>query len=573
MPAVQVKVVLGDGREPVLVPIIESSFAIESVLGQVIDTLDVTLHDKNRLFKGPVDLANYNAPNTKLDTQILRDIIVENPNLPDPDNNRIFGGIVSDIEGSVVGPTAYFNISAQDYTILLDRTLAFQSFPPNYIFTDDETGERLQGDKGLIAGAFERSIVGVGGATGQKSEISVRRFVEQGLPNLSQQDFKYSTLREVLSQIAQYVGYEFYVDFYKELHYFYRETFDAPYELTDGPASATAVNYRDISWRRDGTRVINTFALFGDRLLADEQTAVFAASGFQREFDLAFSTVFTNYALIGPAGSRSIVVQINAGNDRGLTANVHTGSVQSAVLEVAGGNFISDGVNARRFADDGSRIPGDVVVNTTDGSWGEITSLTDTSMVAILRGGTNNYWSPGDRASVPTWSDLTVTNNAILGIQNFQVFHNVGERQLTFTSPPPNSRYAVRLQYSHNFVGGQIDSDYESIRRYGRVLSRRIIAGDVNSAQGLRQKLEYLKRQYSDALEVVKVKITDDMFPTNDPRRFAPGQWVRFTSRVLDDGTGRLIRKEFLINRVTTRILGGSRLEYELECRDWEVDL
>ena len=134
------------------------------------------------------------------------------------------------------------------------------------------------------------------------------------------------------------------------------------------------------------------------------------------------------------------------------------------------------------------------------------------------------------------------------------------------------------------------------MRRYGRQYSRRVIASDVNSAQGIVNKLAHLHEQYADALEVVTIKITDDMFPTaqvfadangrmnpnNDDRemaaqRFETGQWVDFTNSILE-----VFNKELLIHRITTRIIGnrpisggGSEgiLEYELEMRDWEVNI
>ena len=134
-----------------------------------------------------------------------------------------------------------------------------------------------------------------------------------------------------------------------------------------------------------------------------------------------------------------------------------------------------------------------------------------------------------------------------------------GGKTLTFQTPPPNSVAGVRLRFTYLFTAGNISPDDESIDRYNRVFSRRVVASDVNSAAGMQQKLEYLKEQYADALEVITLTVSDDMFGTN-PARFRPGQWATIKNRVL----GPAPNKEYLIHRITTKVIGGPLLSYEL---------
>ena len=540
----------------------EDSLLIESIIGQVLDTCEFTIYDKYSQLK------NERSFHTMADIAIIRN----------DSSDIIFSGLIAHIAGEPEGFSTYWHISCQDYTLLLDRSLVIQDYPANYIYAPTEgpyAGTSLSGIQAIVAAAFEKDIIGQFGVSAS-SEIEARMHVIQGLPSLSQQVFRYSTLREMVSQLAQYVGYDFYVDYYKRLHFFYREDFDADYDLTDNITDpSNEVNYRDLTWTRDGTRVVNTFALFGDRLLSDNQTSLLSATGVQTEFALNIDTIRLNYPIVSEPGQRSVRIDVrrvmgvnDIPDDLSLTSNTHNGGDNVSVLSVSSATFVTDGVEVE-----------DIVINDTDVSWGVITGVTETTINAILRGGTRNNWDDGDTMSIPQWDVQSVTSDLLAEDVDFDVRHESLGRSLRFQIAPPNLTYAIRLRYAYTFVAGQVNSDSDSINRYNRVFSRRVVASDVNSAQGMVQKLGYLQEQYADALEVATLKISDDMFPAKDTRRFEAGQWVRIINNVLD------LDKEMLIHRVTTRILGvgedsdifdpavQSVLEYETELRDWEIDI
>ena len=521
-------------------PIIEESLLIESILGQVVDTCEFQIYDLNRKFN----------IRTMDDISITRD-----------DGVKLFAGLVSYIVGTVEGPTRYWDISCQDYTILLDRTLVRQNYQADFRY------DGLVGDRAMIASAFERDVLGPGGGSGA-SEISARTHVEQGLTVLSQQVFKYSTLREVVSQLAQYVGHEFYVDYDRELHYYYKEERYSPYMLTDGDVAVSRVtgrpsgfdiHYRGVSWKRDGTRLVNTFALFGDRLLSDPLVFVMSSDG-RLQYDLNYETIRLNFTLSAEPRQQTIRVDTNSGVNRMLASSVHDGSSSNPSLFVATGTFVVDGVQL-----------GDILVNTTDGSWGRIEGRTQQTLFAPLREGTTNLWNPGDVASVPIWSPQVVSNNVFTEGAGANVYHDAAGKTLTFRTAPPAGRYAIRLRFTHNFLAGQVDTDGISVERYRRVFARRVIASDVNSSSGITQKLRHLKEQYAFALQVVTVTVDESSFPSR-ARRFQAGEWVTFRNAVLGvDDTP--LEKELLVHRVTTRLAGARMLEYELELRDWETDI
>ena len=222
------------------------------------------------------------------------------------------------------------------------------------------------------------------------------------------------------------------MDYNKELHYFYREDDDAPYILQDdynedgtpdqanpmatGSNAKASVNYRNFSWKRDGTRVVNNFALFGDRLLADNTVAVIATNGSDKLIGLNLSTIGIDYPIIEEPGRRTIRVDVNAENDRSLTANVHDGADGDTVLTVAGATFVTDGVEID-----------DIVLNTTDGSLGVVETVTETTIFAPLSRGDRNLWSVGDVAVIPRWADQSVSGTTELLIpEGFDVLHNSG---------------------------------------------------------------------------------------------------------------------------------------------------
>ena len=87
--------------------------------------------------------------------------------------------------------------------MLLDRTLVVNTYPAGFQYPDSTgyfAGENLTGDLAILARVFEQDTVTRSGSG--PSELIVGQHVTQGLSGLSQQDFRYSTLREVVSQLA-----------------------------------------------------------------------------------------------------------------------------------------------------------------------------------------------------------------------------------------------------------------------------------------------------------------------------------------------------------------------------------
>ena len=270
---------------------IQDNFSITSVQGQTVSTLNGTIADKSAVITVPEGV----------------DLIVTRPDT----GERIFGGLTSFVTGYTDGFSRYWDIMGQSYTILLDRTLFFASYAPGFTY------DGLFGDKAVLAHLFEKSVVGAGGQTGAASEINARSYVQQGAKYLSSLVFKYQYAREAAQLLGAYTGYSYYVDFDLNLHYYLKESIPAPYSLSSTPGETlgglTAVGYRGLKYKRDATRVINNYVVFGANLYSNIQYDTVANNGVSLVLYIGLRG--SAIPIAAPPGQRTILVWVNTGSD------------------------------------------------------------------------------------------------------------------------------------------------------------------------------------------------------------------------------------------------------------------
>lgn len=272
----------------VSVPSIEqASFSIETVIGATVDTAKLRIYDK--------------AANLAIQEEV--DVIIQ-----DSASNRIFGGLSSMVDGWVEGRSRWWDVSCQDYTILLDTTIVLASYPAGYTY------DGLSGDQAIIANLFEQAVVGLTGGS-SASEIEARTYVGQALSGTAAMTFNYVTLREAMATICGYTGWNYYVDYEKHLHYYFREDVAAPYNLSSSPNGSTTLGYRNLKWKRDGTSIRNFYLMFGVNLFSDAQTYIFPGDGSKTVFLLGITELERNVILAGPEGYQTIRVYTNTGTD------------------------------------------------------------------------------------------------------------------------------------------------------------------------------------------------------------------------------------------------------------------
>lgn len=276
----------------------QDSIVINAVLGKSISSVAATIYDKNSAGTVPSEDA---------------EIVITRPDT----GGRIFGGLASMVTGYTEGVSRYWDIQGQSYNILLDRILFYRSYQPSFSYTSIH-GPHLLGDLAILANLFETAVVGAYGNTGAPSEIVVNpAYCQQGSTNMGGLTFTYQYAREAVELIANYVKFNYYIDFNKNLHYYYTPNIVAPYGLSsvagETLSGLTTIPYNKLKWKRDGTRILNNFVVFGANIKSDKQQKTLSGNGSQKAFSVAFAG--SAVPLSAPPGEAKILVFVNIGTD------------------------------------------------------------------------------------------------------------------------------------------------------------------------------------------------------------------------------------------------------------------
>jgi hypothetical protein len=267
----------------------ETNFQIQSVLGKTVSTMQGTLVDKNCALAVPLEGVDLIV--TRTDT-----------------GERIFGGLSANITGYTDGINRYWDIQGQSYTVLLDRTLLYMSYPA--------PGLTGLSDKDTLTDLFANRVVGPNGTNGS-SEITVGSYVQGGTSALAPLSFIYTYAREAVELLAGYVGYSYYVDFNKNLHYYLKESIPAPFALSSTPGETlgglTALGYQGLKWSRDATRIVNSFLVYGTAVYSYNMSATIPNDGVKTV--VSTSVIGGNNSPAAPAGYDRIIVYVNTGSD------------------------------------------------------------------------------------------------------------------------------------------------------------------------------------------------------------------------------------------------------------------
>lgn len=259
----------------------QDKLTIKSVVGQTVADCDCTIYDKT---------CSLTIPEGK-------EIIITRGDT----GERIFGGLTSMVTDWTEGVSRYFQIKGQSFTILLDRIIFYNFYQPGY------------SDKWILNDLFTSRVVGANGQMGAASEINAVDHVATGSPALSSLVFHYSYAREAVELLAAYVGYNYYVDFYKKLHYYYKESETAPFGLSSSPDGSTTIRYRNLKRKRDATRIINNYLVYGSTATSLPQESIASNDGVKKIINVAFKG--SAVVLQAPPGESMIGVWRNTGTD------------------------------------------------------------------------------------------------------------------------------------------------------------------------------------------------------------------------------------------------------------------
>ena len=154
------------------------------------------------------------------------------------DGVLIFGGIVISTGEKIDGLLRYFTVTCKDYTELLDGTLcaaAYTSKTVSYIIND------------LVA----NFAAGLG----------ITQTNVSGSFTVNAANFNYLSLSQCLTQLANAIpGYDWYIDYNKDIHFFQVSANSAPFGLDDTSGN---FNYGTLEFDADQSQIRNSIVVRG----------------------------------------------------------------------------------------------------------------------------------------------------------------------------------------------------------------------------------------------------------------------------------------------------------------------
>lgn len=169
------------------------------------------------------------------------------------DGVRIFGGVITSVsKTATVANRIEFAVEALDYSFFLDRKLVLERYRNRTIsYILDDILDKYDTD------GFTMTNV-VGGIS------------------IGSMSFNRITISECIQKLAEAVGYSWYVDYNKDIHFFPKNKEAAPYNLTD-TSNNFIWNSLEVSNKLDQIR--NAVFVEGGEERGNERTEEFVATG------------------------------------------------------------------------------------------------------------------------------------------------------------------------------------------------------------------------------------------------------------------------------------------------------
>jgi len=170
------------------------------------------------------------------------------------------------------------------------------------------------------------------------------------------------------------------------------------------------------------------------------------------------------------------------------------------------------------------------------------------------------YHNTGDDAT-PTWAEDSVGIDHVdtLGAGGITVLHNKNEKLLKFQTAPPDLKRAVKVTAQYQVPVLIRARSEESYNTYGRWFDGKIVNQDINSRDWAKLEGKAVLADKAFVRETGSLRITQD--------GLSSGQLVHIKNTLygLDD--------DYLIHKVTMRILGKDVWEYTISFGEYNPDL
>lgn len=189
------------------------------------------------------------------------------------DGDRVFGGIIAEVEleSDSIGSVRWI-ITADDYTRLLDKRLIPESY-------ENQTVNEIIADMQARYMPSGITIANVDCAL-------VIKYVA----------FNYKPISACIEDLARMVGYDWYIDADKDIHFFPPSTNLAPFDVNDDDGS---YRYDSLILRLDNTQVRNSIVVRGGTYLGTQFTSEIEANGTDAVYPLAYKYTDFSCTLTG----------------------------------------------------------------------------------------------------------------------------------------------------------------------------------------------------------------------------------------------------------------------------------
>jgi hypothetical protein len=208
--------------------------------------------------------------------------------IDDYNPTKIFGGYVISTDDTIDGLLKYFNVTCKDYTQILDRLLVSANYTNqtvNYI----------------IADILSRFVTGVTGA-------NVNANITIGTVS-----FNYLSVSQCLTKLTQLIGggFDWYIDYNKDVHFFATAGVAAPFQLTDTSAN---FHFGTLEIQQDTSQLRNFVTVRGGNAIGTAVDNKQIADGTQRVFFVGYR--LTSFAALKAlAASPTSFASLTVGND------------------------------------------------------------------------------------------------------------------------------------------------------------------------------------------------------------------------------------------------------------------